>query len=155
LIYKIKRVARRIYQEQGVEPLPEVIAAEVGLPRERVVELLGASEQPVSLDAPMADDEEYHLADMLEDQSNTPPPNQAAQQMQRDYIEQAMEVLNPRERTIIEMRYGLKDGHSLSLDEVSVIFHLTRERIRQIEVKALRKLRYPERYESTCDLAHA
>jgi RNA polymerase primary sigma factor len=155
LIYKIKRVARRLYQEQGVEPLPEVIAAEVGLPRERVVELLGASEQPVSLDAPMADDEEYHLADMLEDQSHTPPPNQVAQQMQRDYIEQAMEVLNPRERTIIEMRYGLKDGHSLSLDEVSVIFHLTRERIRQIEVKALRKLRYPERYEGMRDLARA
>lgn len=155
LIYKIKRVARRIYQEQGIEPLPEQLAIEVGLPRDRVVELLSVSEQPISLDAPMADDEEYHLADMLEDTSAAVPEDQASQQMQRDYIEKAMTVLNPRERTIIEMRYGLKDGHSLSLDEVSVIFHLTRERIRQIEVKALRKLRYPERYEGIRDLARA
>ena len=153
LIYRIKRIARRLYQEQGIEPLPEQIAEEVGLPRERVVELLNVSEQPVSLDAPMADDEEYHLADMIEDMSMVAPPDQAAYQLQRDHIEQAMNVLNPRERTIIEMRYGLKDGHSLSLDEVSVLFHLTRERIRQIEVKALRKLRYPERYDGIRDLA--
>jgi RNA polymerase primary sigma factor len=155
LIYKIKRVARRLYQEQGVEPLPEQLAREVGLPQERIVELLSVSEQPISLDAPMADDEEYHLADMLEDTGTTSTTNHTTNQLHRDYIEKAMAVLNPRERTIIEMRYGLQDGHSLSLDEVSVIFHLTRERIRQIEVKALRKLRYPDRYESTCDLAHA
>jgi RNA polymerase primary sigma factor len=155
LIYKIKRVARRLYQEQGIEPLPEQLAREVGLPQERVVELLSVSEQPISLDAPMADDEEYHLADMLEDTDTTPTTNHMTNQMHRDYIEKAMAVLNPRERTIIEMRYGLQDGHSLSLDEVSVIFHLTRERIRQIEVKALRKLRYPDRYENPCDLAHA
>src|SRR5215469_44960 len=147
LIYKIKRVARRIYQEQGVEPLPEQIATEVGLPRDRIVELLNASEQPISLDAPMADDEEYHLADMLEDSSMSIPVDPAAHQALHNHIEQALTVLNPRERTIIEMRYGLMDGHSLSLDEVSTIFRLTRERIRQIEVKALRKLRYPDRYE--------
>ncbi|EFH85634.1 sigma-70 family RNA polymerase sigma factor [Ktedonobacter robiniae] len=153
LIYKIKRITRRLYQEQGVEPLPEQVAAELGLPRERVVELLNVSEQPISLDAPMADDEEYHLSDMLEDTSMAPTIDVVSQQLQREHIEQAMTVLNPRERTIIEMRYGLKDGHSLSLDEVSVLFHLTRERIRQIEVKALRKLRYPERYEGLRDLA--
>jgi len=155
LIYKIKRVARRLYQEQGLEPLPEQIAIEVGLSRDRIVELLSISEQPISLDAPMADDEEYHLADMLEDSTMVLPVDQASYQLQRDNIEQAMTVLNPRERTIIEMRYGLKDGHSLSLDEVSVLFHLTRERIRQIEVKALRKLRYPERYDGLRDLARA
>lgn len=155
LIYKIKRVARRLYQDQGIEPLPEQIAAEVGLSRERVVELLSVSEQPVSLDAPMADDEEYHLADVLEDVNQVATVDLAAQQLLREHIEQSMEVLNARERTIIEMRYGLKDGHSLSLDEVSVIFHLTRERIRQIEVKALRKLRYPERYDGMRDLARA
>jgi RNA polymerase primary sigma factor len=152
LIYRIKRIARRMYQEQGIEPLPEQLAAEVGLPRERVVELLSVSEQPISLDAPMADDEEYHLADMIEDASMLALPDQASYQLQREHIEQAMTILNPRERTIIEMRYGLKDGHSLSLDEVSVLFHLTRERIRQIEVKALRKLRYPERYDGMRDL---
>jgi RNA polymerase primary sigma factor len=153
LIYRIKRIARRMYQEQGIEPLPEQLAAEVGLPRERIVELLSVSEQPISLDAPMADDEEYHLADMIEDASMLALPSPASYQLQREHIEQAMTILNPRERTIIEMRYGLKDGHSLSLDEVSVLFHLTRERIRQIEVKALRKLRYPERYDGMRDLA--
>lgn len=155
LIYKIKRIARRMYQEQGLEPLPEQLAAEVGLPRERVVELLSVSEQPISLDAPMADDEEYHLADMLEDSTLVIPIDQVAYQLQRDHIEQAMDVLNPRERTIIEMRYGLKDGHSLSLEEVSILFHLTRERIRQIEVKALRKLRYPDRYDGQREFVHS
>lgn len=153
LIYKIKRIARRIYQDMGVEALPEQIADELGLPRERIVELLSVSEQPISLDAPMADDEEYHLADMLEDTSIGVVFDEVSHQLQREHIEQAMSVLNDRERRIIEMRYGLKDGHSLSLDEVSVLFHLTRERIRQIEVKALRKLRYPDRFEGMRDLA--
>jgi len=146
LIYKIKRIARRIYQEQGVEALPEQLAAEVGLTKERVVELLNVADQPISLDAPMADDEQYHLADTLEDTSMVAPVEQVSHQVLRDNLEQAMTILNPRERTIIEMRYGLQDGHYHTLDEVSAEFKLTRERIRQIEVKALRKLRYPERY---------
>ncbi len=155
LIYKIKRVARRLYQEQGLEPLPEQLAAEVGLPKERVLELLNVAEQPVSLDAPMADDEQYHLADTLEDESMRAPVDQASHRQLRAHIEQAMVVLNPRERTIIEMRYGLQDGHSHTLDEVSAEFKLTRERIRQIEVKALRKLRYPERYYELANVGHA
>jgi RNA polymerase primary sigma factor len=156
LIYKIKRVARRIYQEEGIEPLPEQIAMELGLPKERVLELLSVSDQPVSLDAPVADDELYNLADTIEDVTTKSPEEQVTHRMQRSYIEQVMQVLNERERTIIEMRYGLVDGHSHSLDEVSVLFKLTRERIRQIEVKALRKMRYPERYESGVqELMHA
>ncbi len=151
----VKRVARRLYQEQGIEPLPEQVAAEIGLTRERVVELLTASEQPISLDAPMTDDEEYHLADTLEDVTMAPPVDQTAHKALSDHIDQALNVLSPRERTIIEMRYGLKDGHTFSLDEVSILFHLTRERIRQIEVKALRKLRYPERYEGVRELTRA
>ena len=147
-IYKIKRVARRIYQEQGIEALPEQLAAEVGMTKDRVIELLSISEQPISLDAPVADDEQYHLADMLEDDTMMAPLDQVSQQQQREHIERAMTVLNPRERTIIEMRYGLCDGHYHTLDDVSVKFQLTRERIRQIEVKALRKLRYPERFDS-------
>ncbi len=147
-IYKIKRVARRIYQEQGIEALPEQLAAEVGMTKDRVIELLNISEQPVSLDAPVADDEQYHLADMLVDDSMMAPLDQVSQQQQREHIERAMTVLNPRERTIIEMRYGLCDGHYHTLDDVSVKFQLTRERIRQIEVKALRKLRYPERFDT-------
>jgi RNA polymerase primary sigma factor len=148
LIYKIKRVARRLYQEQGIEPLPEQLAAEVGLAKDRVIELLNISEQPISLDAPVADDEQYHLADILEDVEVIAPVDQVSQQQQREHIERAMTVLNPRERTIIEMRYGLCDGHYHTLDDVSAKFKLTRERIRQIEVKALRKLRYPERFET-------
>src|SRR5712691_3595027 len=148
LIYKIKRIARGMYQEQGIEALPEQLAAAVGLTKDRVIELLNMAEQPISLDAPVADDEQYHLADMLEDVSMMGPADQVSQQLLRDYIERAMTVLNPRERTIIEMRYGLCDGHYHTLDDVSVKFQLTRERIRQIEVKALRKLRYPERFDS-------
>jgi RNA polymerase primary sigma factor len=148
LIYKIKRVARRLYQEQGIEPLPEQLAVEVGLAKDRVIELLNISEQPISLDAPVADDEQYHLADILEDVEVIAPVDQVSQQQQREHIERAMTVLNPRERTIIEMRYGLCDGHYHTLDDVSAKFKLTRERIRQIEVKALRKLRYPERFET-------
>jgi RNA polymerase primary sigma factor len=148
LIYKIKRIARRMYQDQGIEPLPEQLAEAVGLTKDRVIELLNASEQPISLDAPVADDEQYHLADALEDVSMMAPVDQVSQQLQREHIERAMTVLNARERTIIEMRYGLCDGHYHTLDDVSEKFKLTRERIRQIEVKALRKLRYPERFES-------
>ncbi len=148
LIYKIKRVARKMYQDEGIEPLPEQLAAEVGLTKDRLIELLSISEQPVSLDAPVADDELYHLADILEDVDTATPVDQVSQQLQREHIERAMTVLNPRERTIIEMRYGLCDGYYHTLDDVSVKYSLTRERIRQIEVKALRKLRYPERFES-------
>jgi len=155
LIYKMKRIARRMYQEHGLEVLPEQLASEVGLPKERVVELLNMAEQPISLDAPVADDEQYHLADMLEDMSMMGPADQVSQQLLRDYIEKAMAVLTPRERRIIEMRYGLQDDHYHTLDEVSAEFKLTRERIRQIEVKALRKLRYPERYCGLQDYVHA
>ena len=155
LIYKMKRIARRMYQEQGLEALPDQLASEVGLPKERVVELLNMAEQPISLDAPVADDEQYHLADMLEDVSMMGPADQVSQQLLRDYIENAMAVLTPRERRIIEMRYGLQDDHYHTLDEISAEFKLTRERIRQIEVKALRKLRYPERYCGLQDYVHA
>src|SRR5271165_2077917 len=96
LIYKLKRIARRIYQEQGVEALPEQLAEEVGLTKERVVELLNVSDQPISLDAPMADDEQYHLADTLEDCSMITPSDQVSQQVLRDNLEQAMTILNSR-----------------------------------------------------------
>ncbi len=154
LIYKMRRITRRMYQEQGLEALPEQLAAEVGLSKERVVELLNLSEQPISLDAPVADDEQYHLADTLEDMSMMAPADQVSQQLLRDYVENAMTVLSPRERLIIELRYGLQDGHYHTLDEVSAEFKLTQERIRQIEVKALRKLRYPERFCGLHDYLH-
>ncbi len=143
LIYKLKRISRKIYQDTGHEPTPDMIALEAGLPKERVIDLLSMAEQPISLDAPMADDEQYHLADVLEDHASVTPVDAVARQAMRDHINTALEALLPRERLIIEMRNGLLDGHAYTLEEVSREFQLTRERIRQIEVKALRKLRTP------------
>jgi len=155
LVYKMKRETRRLYQDQGVEPSPELLAMMMELPRERVIELLSILEQPVSLDVSFADDEQCHLADVLEDTSLSSSAEQNTDPVQQSYLNQAMLVLSPRERSVIEMRYGLQDGCTLSLDEVGRRFNLTRERIRQIEAKALRKLRYPDRYESWHDLARA
>ncbi len=143
LIFKLKRIHRNLYQENGREPTPEEIAEAAGVPKDKVVELLGMSEQPISLDAPIADDEQYHLGDIVEDPSIVAPIDAVAIQAMRDQIDTALETLHPRERKIIEMRNGLKDGHAYTLEEVSHEFRLTRERIRQIEVKALRKLRAP------------
>jgi len=105
LIYKMKRIARRMYQEQGLEALPDQLASEVGLPKERVVELLNMAEQPISLDAPVADDEQYHLADMLEDVSMMGPADQVSQQLLLYYIKEAMVVLISTHRRIIEIPF--------------------------------------------------
>ncbi len=143
LIYKIKRIARRLYQELGRDPAPEEIARAANLTKERVVELLSMAETPVSLDAPLIDDEQYHLADTLEDTRTTAPADVVTHQVLRDQIGCALETLSSRERQVIELRYGLHDGHCHTLEELSAYFKLTRERIRQIEVKALRTLRHP------------
>ena len=143
LIYKIKRISRHLYQELGRDPAPEEIAQAARLTKERVVELQGMAETPISLDAPLIDDEQYHLADTLEDTHAAAPADVLTRQVLRDQISSAMEALNVRERQVIELRYGLHDGHCHTLEELSVHFRLTRERIRQIEVKALRTLRHP------------
>lgn len=143
LIYKIKRITRHLYQELGRDPLAEEIARAANLTKERVVELQGMAENPISLDAPLVDDEQYHLADMLEDPRATAPADVVTHQALRDQIASALESLNMRERQVIELRYGLYDGHCHTLEELSAFFKLTRERIRQIEVKALRTLRHP------------
>ena len=143
LIYKVKRVARYLYQELGRAPALEEIASMAGMTKERIVELQSMSENPISLDAPLIDDEQYHLADMLEDTQATTPADVVAHQVLRDQITCALESLNQRERQVIELRYGLHDGRCHTLEELSVHFKLTRERIRQIEVKALRTLRHP------------
>ncbi|HLH61640.1 MAG TPA: sigma-70 family RNA polymerase sigma factor [Ktedonobacteraceae bacterium] len=143
MIYKIKRITRQLYQELGRDPLPEEIAAAARLTKERVVELQNMAETPISLDAPLIDDEQYHLADTLEDTSTTAPADAATHQALRAQISCALETLNARERQVIELRYGLQDGYCHTLEELSAFFKLTRERIRQIEVKALRTLRQP------------
>ncbi len=143
LIYKMKRVTRQLYQDLGHDPLPEEIAHAINVTKERVVELQSIAETPISLDAPLSDDEQYHLADTLEDPRATAPADALTHQVLRDQISGALETLSQRERQIIELRYGLHDGYCHTLEELSTYFKLTRERIRQIEVKALRTLRQP------------
>ncbi|SRR6266487_463638 len=146
LIYKMKRATRQLYQDLGRDPEPEEIAQAVNLSKERVVELQSIAEMPVSLDAPMVGEEQYRLADTLEDTRAMAPADVVAHQVLRDQITYALQSLNQRERTIIELRYGLHDGYCHTLEELSEQFRLTRERIRQIEVKALRTLRQPIQY---------
>ena len=143
LIYKMKRVTRQLYQDLGREPFPEEIAHAINLTKERVVELQSMSEQPISLDAPLIDDELYHLADLIVDAHAAAPAEVVTHQVLRDQIARALETLSQRERQVIELRYGLHDGYCHTLEELSSYFKLTRERIRQIEVKALRTLRQP------------
>ncbi len=143
LIYKMKRTTRQLYQDLGREPLPEEIALVLNVTKERVVELQSIAETPISLDAPLIEDEQYHLADTLEDTRAAAPADVVTHQVLRDQIGSALEVLSQRERQVIELRYGLQDGYCHTLEELSSHFKLTRERIRQIEVKALRTLRQP------------
>jgi len=143
LIYKMKRISRQLYQDLGRDPFPEEIATAINMSKERVVELQSIAETPISLDAPLIDDEQYHLADTLEDTHALAPSEIVTHQVLRDQISHALETLNYRERQVIELRYGLHDGYCHTLEELSAYFKLTRERIRQIEVKALRTLRQP------------
>ncbi len=153
LIYKLKRISRQLYQELGRDPSPEELARAANLTKERIVELQTIAETPISLDAPLADDEQYHLADMLEDTRATAPSDIVTHHALRDQITSALDALNQRERQVIELRYGLHDGHCHTLEELSACFKLTRERIRQIEVKALRTLRHPMKLHLLKDFA--
>ena len=153
LIYKLKRISRQLYQELGHDPSPEELARAANLTKERIVELQTIAETPISLDAPLADDEQYHLADMLEDTRATAPSDVVTHHALRDQITNALDALNQRERQVIELRYGLHDGHCHTLEELSACFKLTRERIRQIEVKALRTLRHPMKLHLLKDFA--
>lgn len=143
LIYKMKRTTRQLYQDLGRDPFPEEIAQALQLTKERIVELQSMSEAPISLDAPISDDEQYHLADVIEDPHAAAPADIVTHQVLRDQISRSLEILSQRERQVIELRYGLQDGYCHTLEELSSYFKLTRERIRQIEVKALRTLRQP------------
>jgi len=146
LIYKMKRISRQLYQDLGRDPFPEEVAKATNLTKERIVELQSMAEAPISLDAPLIDDEQYHLADTLEDMQAAAPAEVVTHQVLRDQIARALDMLSQRERQVIEMRYGLQDGYCHTLEELSSHFKLTRERIRQIEVKALRTLRQPVQF---------
>ncbi len=137
----MRRVAAQLSQENGLEPLPEQIAEACNLDVNEVVDLLGVIEQPVSLDAPVDDEARYSLADTLEDSGALAPAETASQHLLGEELHRALALLTPRERSVITLRYGIGDGHSRTLLEVGKELGISRERVRQLEVVALMKLR--------------
>lgn len=144
-INKLIRVSRQLLQELGRDPVPEEIAKEMDIPVERVREILKISQEPVSLETPIGEEEDSHLGDFIEDQDALAPGDAAAFTLLREQLEDVLGTLTQREERVLRLRFGLDDGRSRTLEEVGQIFGVTRERIRQIEAKALRKLRHPSR----------
>ena len=144
-INKTLRMTRTLLQELGREPTPEEVAERLGVPVARVREVLKISRDPVSLDTPIGEEDDSHLGDFIEDDSALSPSDSAAFSMLREELSTALESLTDRERQVVRLRFGLEDGRARTLEEVGKEFDVTRERIRQIEAKALRKLRHPSR----------
>lgn len=144
-INKLLNVSRQLSQEYGREPSAKEIGSEMEVPSEKVREIMKVSQLTVSLETPIGEDEDGHLGDFIEDQNATPPPEAASQQLLKEQIDEVLSTLTPRERRVLQLRFGLEDGRSRTLEEVGKEFNVTRERIRQIEAKALRKLRHPSR----------
>jgi RNA polymerase primary sigma factor len=144
-INKLIRTSRRLSQEYGREPNSEEIAEGMGITPERVREIIKISQEPVSLEMPIGEEEDSHLGDFIEDRSTMPPVEAASLNLLKDQVEEVLSTLTPRERRVLQLRFGLEDGRSRTLEEVGKEFGVTRERIRQIEAKALRKLRHPSR----------
>ncbi|HCC33517.1 MAG TPA: RNA polymerase sigma factor RpoD, partial [Clostridiales bacterium] len=144
-INKLLRVSRQLLQELGREPLPEEIAEEMGTPVEKVREIQKIAQEPVSLETPIGEEEDSHLGDFIEDQDALAPAESASFMLLKRQLEEALETLTPREEKVLRLRFGLDDGRARTLEEVGYEFGVTRERIRQIEAKALRKLRHPSR----------
>jgi len=150
-INKLVRVSRRLLQEKGREPTSEETAKEMGITAEKVREIIKVSQQPVSLETPIGEEEDSHLGDFIEDQTTMAPADAASHQMLREAVEAVLGTLSERETKVLKLRFGLDDGRTRTLEEVGREFEVTRERIRQIEAKALRKLRHPRRAQSLKD----
>lgn len=144
-INKLIRVSRQLLQELGREPSPEEIAAEMNMPVERVREILKISQEPVSLETPIGEEEDSHLGDFIQDDNVPVPADAAAFTLLKEQLEEVLGTLTEREQKVLTLRFGLEDGRARTLEEVGKEFDVTRERIRQIEAKALRKLRHPSR----------
>ena len=144
-INKLVRVSRRLVQEYGREPTSEEIGRGMEIAPEKVREIMKVSQEPVSLETPIGEEEDSHLGDFIEDQGALAPADAASHQLLKEQVMDVLASLAPRERKVLELRFGLEDGRSRTLEEVGREFHVTRERIRQIEAKALRKLRHPSR----------
>ncbi len=144
-INKLIRVSRQLLQELGREPTPEEIAAEMNMPVERVREILKISQEPVSLETPIGEEEDSHLGDFIQDDNVPVPADAAAFTLLKEQLGEVLGTLTEREKKVLTLRFGLEDGRARTLEEVGREFNVTRERIRQIEAKALRKLRHPSR----------
>ena len=144
-INKLIRVSRQLLQELGREPSPEEIAVEMNMPVERVREILKISQEPVSLETPIGEEEDSHLGDFIQDDNVPVPADAAAFTLLKEQLEEVLGTLTEREQKVLTLRFGLEDGRARTLEEVGKEFNVTRERIRQIEAKALRKLRHPSR----------
>ena len=144
-INKLIRVSRQLLQELGREPSPEEIAAEMNMPVDRVREILKISQEPVSLETPIGEEEDSHLGDFIQDDNVPVPADAAAFTLLKEQLQEVLGTLTEREQKVLTLRFGLDDGRARTLEEVGKEFNVTRERIRQIEAKALRKLRHPSR----------
>jgi RNA polymerase primary sigma factor len=144
-INKLIRVQRQLLQELGRDPTPEEIAKEMDVPVERVREIMKIAQEPVSLETPIGEEEDSHLGDFIEDEDAQAPAEAASFMLLREQLEEVLDSLTPREKRVLRLRFGLDDGRARTLEEVGQEFGVTRERIRQIEAKALRKLRHPSR----------
>ena len=144
-INKLIRVSRQLLQELGREPAPEEIAKEMDISVERVREIMKIAQEPVSLETPIGEEEDSHLGDFIEDQDAPAPAEAASFMLLKEQLEDVLQTLTPREEKVLRLRFGLDDGRARTLEEVGQNFGVTRERIRQIEAKALRKLRHPSR----------
>ncbi|MED4070598.1 RNA polymerase sigma factor RpoD [Priestia endophytica] len=144
-INKLIRVQRQLLQDLGREPIPEEIAEDMDLTPEKVREILKIAQEPVSLETPIGEEDDSHLGDFIEDQEATSPSEHAAYELLKEQLEDVLDTLTDREENVLRLRFGLDDGRTRTLEEVGKVFGVTRERIRQIEAKALRKLRHPSR----------
>ncbi len=144
-INKLIRVQRQLLQDLGREPIPEEIAEDMDLTPDKVREILKIAQEPVSLETPIGEEDDSHLGDFIEDQEATSPSDHAAYELLKEQLEDVLDTLTDREENVLRLRFGLDDGRTRTLEEVGKVFGVTRERIRQIEAKALRKLRHPSR----------
>ena len=144
-INKLIRVSRQLLQEYGREPTPEEIAREMGISESKVREIIKIAQEPVSLETPIGEEEDSHLGDFIKDENITAPADAAAFVLLKEQLNDVLYTLTDREQEVLKLRFGLEDGRSRTLEEVGKEFNVTRERIRQIEAKALRKLRHPSR----------
>ncbi|MBP7073529.1 MAG: RNA polymerase sigma factor RpoD [Clostridia bacterium] len=144
-INKLIRVSRQLLQQLGRDPIPEEIAVEMGMSEDKVREIMKIAQEPVSLETPIGEEEDSHLGDFIPDEDAPAPAESAAFTLLKEQLMEVLDTLTPREEKVLKLRFGLEDGRARTLEEVGKEFNVTRERIRQIEAKALRKLRHPSR----------